>query len=161
MYLGFDFYRDDSIQDLDERLTRINQFLSDKTTFDASYRRFGIFLLSPKKVAPTSSTFATYLAEKRSKSNYRLCIEFFENGNHCMSDLELIYELGKTPNIYNSMDTDVKFASFLCAYPEHAEVTFKKSDHSISILFNFKDGDPVIPTIQSYMKFLLLDKTQH
>lgn len=185
MYLGFDFYRDDSIEDLDERLERINQFLSDDSSFHTLHRRFGIFLLFPITKDPTDTSFAaylakkhsetdilsklfgnisdnllfaTYLAEKRSKTNYRLCLEFFKDDKTCVPDLELLYDLGETPDLYNSMENDVKFVSLLCAYPDHSKVIFKKSDNSISILFTFEDEDSVIPIIKAHKEVLLSKK---
>lgn len=160
MYLGFDFYRDDSIKDLDERLARINQFLSDDNSFHTLHRRFGIFLLSPLEAASNGSSFATYLSEKRSKTNYRLCLEFFKDDKTCIPELELLYDLGETPELYKSMENEVKFVSLLCAYPDHSKVIFKKSDNSISILFTFEDEDSVIPIIKTHKK-LLLSKSTH
>lgn len=151
MFLGFDFHRDDSIKDLDERLLRINQFLADKKSLDSSHRRFGIFLLTPNQKLSTINN----LAKRQSKSHYRLCIEFFKNGNEYIPELELKYNLGKTPDLYNSMKKDVEFVSFLCAYPEQGKVTFKKSEHSISILFQFSDDDHLAAIIRKHLKVLL------
>lgn len=185
MYLGFDFYRDDSIKDLDERLARINQFLSDDASFHTLHRRFGVFLLFPLKKSPNDMSFtaylakkhsetdlrselleniskelsfATYLNEKCSKTNYRLCLEFFKDDKTCIPELELLYDLGETPDLYNSMGNEVKFVSFLCAYPDHSKVMFRKSDSSISILFTFEDEDEIIPIIKQHKQVLLSKK---
>lgn len=179
MRFGFDFYRDDSIEDLDERIAKINSFLAERVDIETTHRHFGIFLLPPNKptsLLSTSSLMSLFkepselptdidvdslsympeLASKQSKTNYRLCIEFFEDDNSSFKpELELLYDLGKTPELYESMQTDVSGVSYLCAYPEREEVQFFKSSESISILFKFKDNDPNIQRIKNHLEFLI------
>lgn len=154
MYLGFDFFRDNSIKDLEERVRRINEFLI--SSKDPSHRHFSIFLLSPKCSTKTCTTSCdVFISKKQSCSDYVLCVEFFEPGtNNAKPELEILYRLGKTPELYDSMKKDVQLVSFLCAYPEHEEAEFKISEHSFSILFQFKDDDPVIQLIQNHISIL-------
>lgn len=153
MFFGFDFYRDDSIKDLDRRIEDINKFLSEHEHLNPTHRHFGVFLLAPQ--IPTNS-IATPLADKQSKSQYRLCIEFFDDSTSSfIPDLELIFNLGKTSNLYYSMQMEAQAVSYLCAYPENAKVQFLKSEKSISILFEFNDDDPDLKRIKNHLEFII------
>lgn len=156
MYFGFDFYRDNSIDDLEERIKKINNFLSARVCVESCYRHFGVFLLPPRTSTEAFPGRAPYLSQYQSETDYRLCIEFFEDDNCKLKpDLELIYDLGKTPELYDSMKLDASSVSYLCAYPECAEVTFSIATHSISILFKFNDNDPNIKRIKNHLEFLI------
>lgn len=153
MFLGFDFYRDDSIKDLDRRIEAINNFLSEREHLSSPHRHFGVFLLAPQI---PSSSIAVPLAHKQSKSQYRLCIEFFEDStSEFIPDLELLFNLGKTSNLYYSMQMEVQAVSYLCAYPERAKVSFTKSEKSISILFEFDDDDSNLERIKKHLEFII------
>jgi hypothetical protein len=155
MYFGFDLFRDDSIKDLDERLQRINDFLKTRlSTEGCNHRLFGAFLLPPgtNPQLPCSS----YLVERQSSHNYRLCIEFFDDlGSEPIKDLEIIYDLGNLPELYDSLKADVSAISYLCSFTECNEVTFMKSKDTLSLLFKFSDNDPYIKRIKNHLEFLI------
>lgn len=156
MYFGFDFYRDNSIEDLEDRIEKINDFLAARVSVECSHRHFGVFLLPPKNSTESLLNCAPYLAQNQSKNSYRLCIEFFEDSDKKIKpDLELVYDLGKTAELYKSMQIDTAAVSYLCAYPEHEEVCFFSGPESISILFKFSDNDPNIKRIKNHLEFLI------
>jgi hypothetical protein len=160
MFFGFDLFRDDSIRDLDERITQINNFLKTNLSKNGSdHRLFGAFLLPPG-VNPQLPCF-TYLAKRQSSTNFRLVLDFFDGtGSEPIEDLELIYDLGTTPEVYDSLKEDVSAISYLCAYPECEEITFIKSERSLSILFKFSDNDPNIKRIKNHVEFLIPSMSQ-
>jgi hypothetical protein len=162
MYIGFNLFRDDSIKDLDSRLQRINEFLRQQLSIKGcKYRHFGVFLLPPgENKLPRSSC---YLAERQSNKYYRLCIEFFDatstdsnaTGTDPLRELEIVYNLGTTPEIYDTLKADVSAISYLCACTECEEVTFVQTTTSLYILFNFDDSDPNIKRIKNHLEFLI------
>ncbi len=156
MYLGFDLYRDDSIKDLDERINKINTFLSKQLSSSSDHRHFGVFLLAPKRLVASTSMF--YLAKCQSRTQYRLCIEFFPDKHTApIPELELVYDLGKTSDYYDYLQSDVKAISYLSAYTDQVEVIFIKTPIALSILFKFDDNNPNIKRIKNHLEFLIPD----
>lgn len=155
MFLGFDFYRDDSISDLEDRIKRINSFLNEKVSTSSHHRHFGVFLLTPTDVKSNSTCLGRpSLTSKQLKNHYSILFQFFDDNSKSLEDCEILFDLGPDLSVYTKVYTDVLALSYLASL-DLKNVQFMISQNSLSVLVKFDDNDPRILQVKKHLEFVI------
>ncbi len=150
--LTFQFPRDNSIPNLESKITHINAFLKNHMSEIENHRHFGVQLLHPSDPSKCERNSVRKFLRRHPESvgNYILGFFFFNSLKEEVGNLTLLYDLGKTPSDMNDLSMDVWAVSALCAMSMN-EVDLKIEESSIDVSFICDDADTIYSFLSTHL----------
>lgn len=154
--LTFQFPRDNSISNLENRVEHINSFLKNHTSGTWNHRCFGVQLLHPAEpeMCQRKSVRKFLREHPESVGNQLLGFFFFNAHKEEVGNLTILYDLGKEPSNLRDLSMDVWAVSALCAMSMD-KVEFKIQDSTLDICFDCDDADEIYKFLSTHFSMII------